>query len=67
MEKIIESQRYDFTGVKCTFDLSDNYCSACLAQSRLSDRGFVTACLNDGNGALSAYILGLLRIGDEPV
>jgi L-fucose isomerase len=67
MEKLIEKERYDFTGVKCTFDLSDNYCSACLAQSRLSNRGFVTACLNDANGALSAYILGLLRIGDEPV
>ncbi|MHB1274274.1 MAG: hypothetical protein ACYC0D_00025 [Candidatus Humimicrobiaceae bacterium] len=67
MEKIIEKERYNFTGIKCTFDLSDNYCSACLAQSRLSNRGFVTACLNDSNGALSAYILGLLRIGDEPV
>ena len=67
MEKIIEKERYDFTGVKCTFDLSDNYCSACLAQSRLSNRGFATACLNDSNGALSAYILGLLKIGDEPV
>jgi len=67
LEKIIEEERYDFTGVKCTFDLSDNYCSACLAQSRLSNRGFITTCLNDCNGALSAYILGLLKIGDEPV
>jgi len=54
LEKIIESERYDFTGVKCTFDLSDNYCSACLAQSKLATRGFVSACLNDANGALSA-------------
>ncbi|MEE8325199.1 MAG: hypothetical protein V3R31_06040 [Candidatus Humimicrobiaceae bacterium] len=67
MEKVIKDQKYDFTGVKCTFDLSDNYCSACLAQSRLSNRGFVTACLNDANGALSAYILGLLKYEDEPV
>ena len=67
LEKIIKEERYNFTGVKCTFDLSDNYCSACLAQSRLSNRGFVTACLNDSNGALSAYILGLLKIDDEPV
>jgi len=67
LEKIIGEERYDFTGVKCTFDLSDNYCSACLAQSRLSNRGFITTCLNDCNGALSAYILGLLKIGDEPV
>ncbi len=67
LEKIIKEERYDFTGVKCTFDLSDNYCSACLAQSRLANRGFISACLNDGNGALSAYILGLLKIGGEPV
>jgi L-fucose isomerase len=67
MEKLIEEERYDFTGIKCTFDLSDNYCSACLAQSRLANKGFVSACLNDSNGALSAYILGILRIGDEPV
>ena len=67
MEKIIKEERYDFTGIKCTFDLSDNYCSACLAQSRLSNRGFISACLNDCNGALSAYILGLLKVGEEPV
>jgi L-fucose isomerase-like protein len=67
LEKIIEKERYDFTGVKCTFDLSDNYCSACLAQSRLGNRGFITACLNDSNGALSAYILSLLKPPEEPV
>ncbi|MBN1299570.1 MAG: hypothetical protein JW997_07795 [Actinobacteria bacterium] len=67
LEKIIQRERYDFTGVKCTFDLSDNYCSACLAQSRLGNRGFITACLNDSNGALSAYILSLLKNQEEPV
>ena len=67
MEKVIERERYDFTGVKCTFDLSDNYCSACLAQSRLGNRGFITACLNDSNGALSAYVLSLLKDEEEPV
>jgi L-fucose isomerase len=45
------------------FGLSDNYCSMCLAQSRLSSRGFVTACLNDSNGAFTAYILSLLSDG----
>jgi len=67
LEKIIEQERYDFTSVKCTFDLSDNYCTACLAQSRLSKRGFVSTCLSDANGALSAYILGLLKPKEEPV
>ncbi|MHB8277641.1 MAG: hypothetical protein ACYDIA_08320 [Candidatus Humimicrobiaceae bacterium] len=67
LEKIIKEERYDFTGVKCTFDLSDNYCSACLAQSRLSNRGFVSTCLNDSNGALSTYILSLLKKESEPV
>jgi len=63
IEKIIEREGYDFTGVNDMFGLSDNYCSMCLAQSRLSSRGFVTACLNDSNGALTAYILSLLSDG----
>jgi len=67
MENIIKKERYDFTGLKCTFDLSDNYCSACLAQSRLANRGYISACLNDSNGALSSYILSLLKNNNEPV
>ncbi len=63
MEKIIKQEKFDFTGLKCTFDLSDNYCSACLAQSRLAKRNFVSACLNDANGALSSFILSLINEG----
>lgn len=66
MEKIIEEERFNFTGLKCTFDISDNYCSGCLAQSRLSKRGFVSACLNDANGALSTYILSIIN-NNEPL
>lgn len=65
MEKIIEREGYDFTGLQCTFDLSDNYCSGCLAQSMLNYRGFVTACLNDANGALTMYMQRQLT--DAPV
>lgn len=65
MKKIIEREKYHFTGVKCTFDLSNNYCAACLAQSRLSSEGFATTCLNDANGALTVYTLRLLT--DEPL
>jgi L-fucose isomerase len=61
MEKVIKQERFNFTGLKCTFDLSDNYCSGCLAQSRLAKRSFVSACLNDANGALSSYILSLIN------
>jgi len=67
LEKIIKEERYNFTGVKCTFDLSNNYCAPCLAQSRLSNRGFVSTCLNDSNGALSTYILSLLKKEEEPL
>jgi L-fucose isomerase len=67
LEKIIKEERYNFTGVKCAFDLSNNYCTPCLAQSRLSNRGFVSACLNDSNGALSTYILSLLKKESEPI
>ena len=63
MERIIAREKFDFTGVNDMFGLSDNYCSMCLAQSRLSSRGFVTTCLNDSNGALTAYILRLLSDG----
>ena len=65
MERIIAREKFDFTGVNDMFGLSDNYCTMCLAQSRLSSRGFVTTCLNDSNGALTAYILRLLS--DEPL
>jgi L-fucose isomerase len=63
LEKVIEREGYDFTGVNDMNGLSDAYCSMCLAQSRLSSRGFVTACLNDSNGALTMYILRLLSDG----
>lgn len=65
MEAIIEREKFDFTGVNDMFGLSDNYCSMCLAQSRLSSRGYVTACLNDSNGALMAYIMRQLT--DAPL
>jgi len=65
LKKIIKEEGYNFTGVKCTFDLSDNYCSACLGQSRLGKEGFPTACLSDANGALTMYIMRLLT--DEPL
>ncbi len=65
VEKVIEREGYDFTGINDMFALSDRYCSMCLAQSRLSSRGFVTTCLNDSNGALSAYIESLLS--DAPI
>ncbi len=65
LERIIDREKFDFTGVNDMFGLSDNYCSMCLAQSRLSSRGFVTTCLNDSNGALTAYIMRLLS--DEPL
>jgi len=67
LKKIIKEERYNFTGVKCAFDLSNNYCTPCLAQSRLSNEGFVSACLNDSNGALSTYILSLLKKEEEPL
>jgi len=67
LEKIIKQEHYDFIGVKCMFDLSDNYCSACLAQSRLANRDYVSACIGDCNSALSAYILSLLKDENEPI
>ncbi|MCZ7545446.1 MAG: hypothetical protein M5R40_18860 [Anaerolineae bacterium] len=35
LEQVIAREKFDFTGVNDMFALSDNYCTMCLAQSRL--------------------------------
>ena len=60
-KKIIEEYDLDFGGLKCIFDLSDNYASACLAQSLINTEGFVSTCTSHDKGALILYMMKLIN------
>jgi L-fucose isomerase len=51
--------RWDFAGVKCQFELLDNYLAPCLPVALWNDDGFVVACETDMNAALTMYVLRL--------
>ncbi|NUQ61429.1 MAG: hypothetical protein HUU20_03005 [Pirellulales bacterium] len=51
--------RWDFAGVKCQFELLDNYLAPCLPIALWNDDGFVVACETDMNAALTMYVLTL--------
>ena len=59
-KKLISDYGLDFDGVKCTMELSDNYCSPCIAQSMLLSEGFITGCTTEPKGSLMMYIMRLL-------
>jgi len=63
-KKLKEENPFDFATIKCLFDLSNNYCSACLAISMLNDEGEIISCSGDCNGALTLYLFSLLS--DQP-
>lgn len=62
-KKVIADYELDFDGVKCTMELSDNYCSPCIAQSMLLSEGYVTGCTTEPKGSLMMYIMRLLSEG----
>jgi len=57
LQRVFEQGRYDFVGVKCQFEMIDNYVSPCLPIALLNDEGRVTACEADMNAALSMLVL----------
>lgn len=59
-KKLIDDYGLDFDGVKCTMELSDNYCSPCIAQSMLLSEGYITGCTTEPKGSLMMYIMRLL-------
>jgi len=63
-KKVIEKNNYDFCALKCTFDASNYYVSACLSQALLAKEGFVSSCEGDCYGALTERIFSILT--DEP-
>jgi len=58
-KELIDKRGLDFSGVKCTFELSDAYVSVCLAQSLLLADGYVSSCTSEPMGGLTMYIMKL--------
>lgn len=65
MKKIKQEHELDFMGVKCVFEMGDNYIAPCLAQGMLAAEGITSVCCADDNGALTGYIMSLLT--DAPI
>ena len=55
-KKIIQENEYNFTALKCTFDASNYYVSACLSQALLAMDGFVSTCEGDCYAALTERV-----------
>jgi len=64
-KRMFAENRWDFAGVKCQFELLDNYLAPCLPVALWNDDGFVVACETDMNAALTMYVLH--QLGDHPV
>lgn len=60
LRAIFQEGRFDFAGLKCQFEMIDNYVAPCLAIALLNDEGLVTACEADMNAALSMSVLSSL-------
>ncbi len=60
LQQVFEQGRFDFVGVKCQFEMIDNYVAPCLPISMLNDDGRVTACEADMNAALTMLVLNAL-------
>jgi L-fucose/D-arabinose isomerase len=56
-KEFIEEFQWTFVGVKCQFELIDNYVSPCLPISLWNDEGIVASCESDMNAALTMFSL----------
>ena len=63
--EMFAKNKWDFVGIKCQFELLDNYLSPCLPIAVWNDEGFVAACETDINAALTMFVLNTLS--GEPV
>lgn len=64
-KEMFARNRWDFAGIKCQFELLDNYLAPCLPIALWNDEGFVVACETDMNAALTMYALH--QFSDHPV
>ena len=62
---MFERNRWDFAGIKCQFELLDNYLAPCLPIGLWNDEGLVVACETDMNAALTMF--ALQRMSGKPV
>lgn len=60
LREIFEQGPFEFVGVKCQFEMIDNYVAPCLPIALLNDELLVTACEADMNAALSMLVLNSL-------
>jgi L-fucose isomerase len=56
---------WDFVGVKCQFELLDNYLAPCLPIALWNDEGIIAACETDMNAGLTMFALG--HFSGQPV
>ncbi len=56
-KRMFARNRWDFVGVKCQFELLDNYLAPCLPIALWNDEGIVVACETDMNAALTMFAL----------
>ncbi|MCA9438758.1 MAG: hypothetical protein KC978_23430, partial [Candidatus Omnitrophica bacterium] len=56
-KEFIEEYGWTFVGVKCQFELIDNFVSPCLPISLWNDEGIVASCESDMNAALTMFAL----------
>ena len=62
---MFKKNKWDFAGIKCQFELIDNYLAPCLPVALWNDDGFVVACESDQNAALTMLVLQ--RLSGRPV
>ena len=62
-KKMFAENGWDFAGVKCQFELIDNYLAPCLPIALWNDEGYTVACETDMNAALTMYALNCLGAG----
>jgi L-fucose isomerase len=60
MKDMFDNNMFDFAGVKCQFELIDNYIAPCLSIAMLNDELKIVACEADMNAALSMYVLSTM-------
>jgi L-fucose/D-arabinose isomerase len=65
LKDILKKERFDFAGIKCQFEMIDNYIAPCLALSMLNDENIVVSCEADMNAAITMFILNILS--NQPV
>jgi len=57
LKRILVDRGYTMAAVKCMDEMTNSYCSFCLANSLLNDDGFVVSCEGDIYAALTMKIL----------